>query len=117
MPLLEVDDLTMTFGGLSAVKDFDLRVELGKIYSIIGPNGAGKTTVFNVLTGIYEPTAGQIRFEGRELARPLTSRVIVACIVVALLTGFACLFLALNIDLLWRATVKRNSTDPTTPFS
>ena len=116
MPLLEVDDLTMTFGGLSAVKDFDLRVEPGKIYSIIGPNGAGKTTVFNVLTGIYEPTAGRIRFEGHELARPLTWRVAAACLVVALATGFAGLVLALNIDLLWRATIKRNY-DPARPFS
>lgn len=117
MPLLEIDKLTMTFGGLSAVKDFDLRVEPGKIYSIIGPNGAGKTTVFNVLTGIYEPTAGRIRLEGRELARPLNWRAIAACAAVALVTGIAFFFLALNIDLLWRAAIKRNHADPNKPFS
>jgi ABC-type branched-subunit amino acid transport system ATPase component len=94
MALLEIDKLTMTFGGLSAVKDFDLRVETGKIYSIIGPNGAGKTTVFNALTGIYEPSAGHVRFAGRELARPLTWHVIVASVVVALLTGIAGMVLA-----------------------
>jgi len=117
MSLLQIDNLTMTFGGLAAVKDFDLRVEPEKVASIIGPNGAGKTTVFNVLTGIYEPTAGQIRFDGRELARPMTWRVIAACVVVGLVTGIACFFLALNIDLLWRATIKRNYTDPAQPFS
>src|SRR5262249_58787591 len=54
-PLLEVRNLTKTFGGLTAVGDLDLQVYPGEIVSIIGPNGAGKTTVFNLITGLYHP--------------------------------------------------------------
>ena len=67
MSLLDVENLTVRFGGLTAVKGVDCRVDAGKIFSVIGPNGAGKTTVFNAITGIYEPTEGKIRFEGHEL--------------------------------------------------
>ncbi len=62
--LLEVRGLVQRFGGLTAVDGVDLDIHKGQIYSIIGPNGAGKTTVFNLITGIYKPTAGQILFEG-----------------------------------------------------
>ena len=67
MSVLDVDGLTVRFGGLTAVNDVDLKVEPGRIVSVIGPNGAGKTTVFNAITGIYEPTAGSILFQGRDL--------------------------------------------------
>ena len=117
MPLLAIDKLTMRFGGLTAVRDFDLAVEPGKIYSIIGPNGAGKTTVFNALTGIYEPTEGKVQFEGRELARPFSWHVAAGCAIVGVLTGLACLLLSLNVDALWRATVKRNHADRDRPFT
>ncbi len=63
-PVLEVRDVTMRFGGLAAVKDLTMRVPRGALYGLIGPNGAGKTTVFNVLTGVYYPTEGEIRFDG-----------------------------------------------------
>jgi ABC-type branched-subunit amino acid transport system ATPase component len=73
MPLLETSGLTKDFGGLRAVHDLALRVEEGEIVGLIGPNGSGKTTVFNVVTGLYRATAGQILFEAggdgrRELA-------------------------------------------------
>jgi branched-chain amino acid transport system ATP-binding protein len=68
MPLLELDKLSLDFGGLRALSDVDLQVDQGEIVSVIGPNGAGKTTVFNVITGIYEPTSGAVRFAGRSLA-------------------------------------------------
>jgi branched-chain amino acid transport system ATP-binding protein len=66
--LLSVRGLTIRFGGLTAVDNVDFDVMPGQIYSIIGPNGAGKTTVFNVITGIYKPTAGQILFNGQSIA-------------------------------------------------
>lgn len=72
MSLLEARQLTMKFGGLTAVKQVDFALEPGMIASLIGPNGAGKTTFFNMLTGIYIPSMGQLRFEGRDFtgARP-----------------------------------------------
>ena len=62
--VLEVRHVTMRFGGLAAVKDLTMRVPRGALYGLIGPNGAGKTTVFNVLTGVYDPTEGEISFDG-----------------------------------------------------
>ncbi|HEY9605538.1 MAG TPA: ABC transporter ATP-binding protein [Allocoleopsis sp.] len=72
MPLLEARQLTMRFGGLTAVKQVDFVIEQGTIASLIGPNGAGKTTFFNMLTGIYIPTSGQLWLDNREItgARP-----------------------------------------------
>ena len=72
MPLLEARQLTMQFGGLTAVKQVNFSLERGMIASLIGPNGAGKTTFFNMLTGIYVPTAGQLRLDDRNItgARP-----------------------------------------------
>ncbi len=67
--LLQLRGLTITFGGLTAVDSVDLDMRRGQIVSIIGPNGAGKTTVFNLITGLYKPTDGQIIFEGRSIAR------------------------------------------------
>jgi branched-chain amino acid transport system ATP-binding protein len=61
-PLLEVEHLTMRFGGLVAIDDLSLTARNGEITAIIGPNGAGKTTVFNCLTGFYKPTVGQLTF-------------------------------------------------------
>ncbi len=66
-PLLRLDDVTMQFGGLKAVCDFSFSLHKGELVGLIGPNGAGKTTVFNVITGVYAPTKGQVRFEGRVL--------------------------------------------------
>lgn len=60
MALLEVKSLGISFGGLRAVDDFNLKIEKGQLYGLIGPNGAGKTTVFNMLTGVYKPTDGSI---------------------------------------------------------
>ncbi|MEW6244016.1 MAG: ABC transporter ATP-binding protein [Bacillota bacterium] len=60
MALLDIKDLSINFGGLRAVSDFNLSMEVGELVGIIGPNGAGKTTVFNMLTGVYRPTKGQI---------------------------------------------------------
>jgi branched-chain amino acid transport system ATP-binding protein len=67
MALLEVTRLRKEFGGLVAVDDVDLEIEEGAIASLIGPNGAGKTTFFNMLTGVYKPTAGRILFDGKDI--------------------------------------------------
>ncbi|MDX6695327.1 MAG: branched-chain amino acid transport system ATP-binding protein [Blastocatellia bacterium] len=64
---LQTDKATIRFGGLVAVNELDMEVRLGEIYGLIGPNGAGKTTIFNLLTGVYEPTSGQIFFQGKEI--------------------------------------------------
>lgn len=67
MAMLEVTQLGISFGGLRAVDELDLRVEQGTLVGLIGPNGAGKTTVFNMLTGVYRPTDGGIRLDGENL--------------------------------------------------
>lgn len=64
---LTASGLTMQFGGLKAVSDLSLEIESGRIFGLIGPNGAGKTTVFNMLTGVYRPTAGTISAFGQDL--------------------------------------------------
>src|SRR5947199_3319588 len=66
-PLLELNKVTKYFGGLAAVQDVDLNIWPREIISVIGPNGAGKTTVFNLITGIYHPTTGDVRLAGRSL--------------------------------------------------
>lgn len=67
MTLLEIRSLTHWFGGLRAVHDFNIDLLPGELVAIIGPNGAGKTTVFNLITGVYRPTEGKIRFQGKDL--------------------------------------------------
>ncbi len=66
--LLQVDAISKSFGGLRAVTEFTLRLAPGDLQGLIGPNGAGKTTVFNLLTGVYTPTAGTISLAGRRLS-------------------------------------------------
>jgi branched-chain amino acid transport system ATP-binding protein len=65
--ILELKNLTMRFGGVTALDNVDLDVFKGEICALIGPNGAGKTTVFNVITGVYQATAGEIIFEGKSI--------------------------------------------------
>ena len=67
MAMLEVNHLSIQFGGLRAVDGFHLNIEKGELYGLIGPNGAGKTTVFNLLTGVYKPTEGIIRLDGQDI--------------------------------------------------
>lgn len=67
MALLDVKNLSISFGGLRAVDDFNIQVEQGQLYGLIGPNGAGKTTVFNLLTGVYKPTEGIITLDGENI--------------------------------------------------
>src|SRR5688500_6430697 len=68
MSLLQMRDTTIRFGGLVAVKDVAFDVEEGDLFGLIGPNGAGKTTCFNLITGVYEPTSGDILFGGKSIS-------------------------------------------------
>jgi len=66
-PLLELDKLSLSFGGLKALTELDLQVAEREIVSVIGPNGAGKTTIFNVITGVYKPSSGDVRLAGASI--------------------------------------------------
>ena len=65
--VLSLQNITMQFGGVVAVNDLSLEVGRGEIVALIGPNGAGKTTAFNCVTGVYQPTNGEISFEGKAI--------------------------------------------------
>ena len=67
MAMLEVNHLSIQFGGLRAVDGFHVNIEKGELYGLIGPNGAGKTTIFNLLTGVYKPTEGIIKLDGQDI--------------------------------------------------
>jgi len=67
MAILEAKKVTKNFGGLTAVKDIDIDIQPGEIRGLIGPNGAGKTTLFNLITGIYPPTKGEVIFDGEDI--------------------------------------------------
>ncbi|MEA2875026.1 MAG: branched-chain amino acid transport system ATP-binding protein, partial [Hyphomicrobiales bacterium] len=66
-PILQLDDLTRRFGGVTAVDALSLSVNEGELVSIIGPNGAGKTTVFNIVTGLLAPDAGRVMLSGSDI--------------------------------------------------
>jgi ABC-type branched-subunit amino acid transport system ATPase component len=112
---LVVENLTVRFGGLTAVSGVDLRVEPGQIFSVIGPNGAGKTTVFNAVTGIYEPNEGWVLVGGREAAAPLTGRVAVRFAFVGVVVMVLAVLAAVGVEELWVAAV-RTPFAPGEPF-
>ena len=72
MAILEVIDLGISFGGLRAVDNFNIKIEKGQLYGLIGPNGAGKTTIFNMLTGVYKPSEGKILLDGNNITGKTT---------------------------------------------
>ena len=74
-PILAAEALTMRFGGFTAVDQVSFEVERGEILGLIGPNGSGKSTIFNMISGMLKPTAGSVRFEGREIGGLIPNRV------------------------------------------
>ncbi|WP_109311531.1 ABC transporter ATP-binding protein [Ruegeria sp. AU67] len=75
MSLLEFENVTLKFGGLTAVNDLSFEVEEGEVFAIVGPNGAGKSTVFNLISRFYDPNAGKIRYDGHDLLKAKPSGV------------------------------------------
>ncbi len=78
MALLETKNLGISFGGLRAVDEVNLKIERGQLFGLIGPNGAGKTTVFNLLTGVYQPTDGVILLDGESIVGKSTADISIA---------------------------------------
>ncbi len=78
MALLETKNLGISFGGLRAVDEVNLKIEKGQLFGLIGPNGAGKTTVFNLLTGVYQPTEGMILLDGENIVGKSTAEISIA---------------------------------------
>lgn len=74
-PLLSVNDISVRFAGVKALTDISFQVQAGELFAVIGPNGAGKTSLFNVLSRVYQPVAGQVTFDGRDLLRLRTHQV------------------------------------------
>lgn len=116
MSLLKIEKLTMRFGGIVAVNAVDLVVEPGQIFSVIGPNGAGKTTVFNAITGIYEPTEGDVLFEGTPLIKPLSLRPILVAFAIGVLAALLFGVLAVNVETLWKVSIRDNFAGKNEPF-
>src|SRR5699024_374298 len=80
MAMLEVNHLSIQFGGLRAVDSFHVNIEKGELYGLIGPNGAGKTTIFNLLTGVYKPNEGSSKLDGQDSTGKSTIEIYKACI-------------------------------------
>ena len=106
-PLLEVDRVTMRFGGLVANEDVSFAVQPGQVFAVIGPNGAGKTTMFNAITGVYQPSSGEVRFQGKVVRKPFAARLLLRVGGTAIAAAISCL-LAVNAVALWKAVIVAN---------
>ena len=107
MSLLQVDKLTVRFGGLIAVDALTFAIAPREIVSLIGPNGAGKTTVFNAITGIYEPAVGRIRFAGHETRSEFCQATAALLAVIGCLSALWLTILS-NIEPLWESVITGN---------
>jgi ABC-type branched-subunit amino acid transport system ATPase component len=107
--ILDVQHITMRFGGLIANEDVSFKVEPGQIFAVIGPNGAGKTTLFNAITGIYQPTAGHVLFRGIAIEKPFGLAGVARALVIGIATALG-LVVAINVTDLWLAVIDANYT-------
>ena len=98
MSLLEIDNVTLRFGGLVAVDSVSLAVNEGEVFALVGPNGAGKSTIFNMISRFYNPAAGSIRFDGQDLLQSSADQV----------PGFGIARTFQNIELFEQASVLQN---------
>ena len=107
MSLLSVERVSMRFGGLVANEDVSFSVEPGQIYAVIGPNGAGKTTLFNAISGLYRPSAGAIRFDGKGTVEEFSWRVAARTAAVGVSTALG-LVISLNVQEIWKVAISDN---------
>ncbi len=98
MSLLEIENVTLRFGGLVAVDNVSLKVNEGEVFALVGPNGAGKSTIFNLISRFYDPAEGSIRFEGNDLLKSNADQV----------PSFSIARTFQNIELFEQATVLQN---------
>ena len=106
-PILEVDGVTMRFGGLVANDCVSFQVKRGEVFALIGPNGAGKSTLFNAITGVHQATEGRVRFEGKEIRRDWSAAIFARMV----LNGFVLAFfvtLAIRATMLWKDVIVAN---------
>jgi len=115
--LLKIQGVDMKFGGITAVSSLDLTVEKGQIFSVIGPNGAGKTTVFNVVTGIYAPTEGTVRFNDQDIKRQFGWTLAVGWVLAGLVVSLLAYLAAAGVQELWSASVTRQFAAADDTFS
>ncbi len=116
MALLQLDRLTLRFGGLTAVNDVSISVERGQIFAVIGPNGAGKTSVFNAITGLYQPSSGCVRIDGRTVRALPEPADVVRWGLVGLATGLGAA-VAINANTLWDAAINQSAHLQPFPWS
>jgi branched-chain amino acid transport system ATP-binding protein len=113
---LRIDNVTMAFGGITAVSELSLDVAEKQIFSVIGPNGAGKTTVFNVVTGIYAPTKGKVAFAGKDGVKKFGGKVIFGCLLVGVVVSLLTALVAADPEQLWSATFRKPYGSPDDKF-
>jgi len=106
-PILAVSDLSVTFGGVAALKNVDLCVGHGEVVAVIGPNGAGKSTLFNALTGLAPLSSGTVQLGGAPLVRPLRRQHLLLAMAVALTAAVACLVIDIGPEALFEEAVVR----------
>lgn len=117
LPLLQIENLTVRFGGLIAVNDFSMNIEDGVIHSLIGPNGAGKTTVFNAITGVVRPHSGRILLGNKNLTREQPHKIVEAgiCRTFQSVSVFKYLTVLENLYLGYHSKLKLNLFDEFSP--